>query len=292
IPVASTTWAPLGTAASLPTAVMTPSHTTTLAPLSVPPLTVMTLACVNAYDPRGHCAPAQSARPAMIPAISVLILPHFQPSTAPMDLPSLAPLPSDWLPARIPLGNEIRIQQIAHRPNHRGYRFRHEVKVQVGDIVIRAMIHRLQAEGRDGLRHHPCARDLKVVGAAKEVLARVGVADNLGALGGHMRAQIAPLPAGQPNRVRRHSGIGPADHLELEIGEEMVERDGRMRGEIAGAESAILLAAEKGDVHRPFGLRAEREHARHFEHGGAAGGVVIGAVEDVIAVVGPAGIDA
>src|SRR6185437_7320604 len=184
IPLASTTCAPLGTAASAPTAVMTPSHTTTLAPLSLLPLTVITLACVNAYDPRGHCAPAQIANPAMIPAISVLIRPRCQRSTMNGELQSLAALPPLRLPARIPLGHEIRVEQVLHGLDHRGDRIGLQVEVQMRHVVVGAMIHRLQAKGRDGLRHHPGARDLEIVRAAEEVLARVRVADDLGAFRG------------------------------------------------------------------------------------------------------------
>ena len=44
--------------------------------------------------------------------------------------------------------------------------------------------------------------------------------------------RLRSLVAGQPQRVRRHRVVGAADHLELEVGDDRVERHRRTFDEV------------------------------------------------------------
>ena len=108
----------------------------------------------------------------------------------------------------------------------------------------------------------------------------MGIGDEVGAVAGEFGAEVGALEAGEPEGAGGDGGIGAADHLELEIGDDAGERDGRMREEGAVAEAPDLLRAEEGEDDGAARAWAGGEDVGEGEDGGGAGGVVVGAVVD------------
>ena len=71
----------------------------------------------------------------------------------------------------------------------------------------------------------PRSRELDVVRPREEALLRVRVLHELRALLGERRPERRSLVAGQPQGVRRHLAVRPSDHLELQVGHDLRERD-------------------------------------------------------------------
>ena len=111
----------------------------------------------------------------------------------------------------------------------------------------------------------------------------VGVGDEVGAVSGEFGAERGAVEAGEPESVGGNGGVGAADHLEFEVGDDGGERDGRMREEGGVAEAANLLRAEEGEDDGAARARTGGEGVGEREHGGSAGGVVVGAVVDGVA---------
>ncbi len=66
------------------------------------------------------------------------------------------------------------------------------------------------------------------------------------------------------------AGVGPADHLEFEIGDDAGEGDRRMREEGAVAEAAQLFGAEEGEDDGAVRAGASGKDMREGEYGGGA----------------------
>jgi hypothetical protein len=126
----------------------------------------------------------------------------------------------------------------------------------------------VQTEARDRLRDYAPVRQLNVVRSLEEALIGPRVGDQFRAASGEFRAEIRELVAGQPQRMRRHLVIGPADHLEFQIGDDRLEGHRRGVHELPGAESARLFAPEPGEDHGPLEPRAFCQRLRQFQHGG------------------------
>ena len=94
------------------------------------------------------------------------------------------------------------------------------------------------------------------------------------------RPEIRSLVSREPQRVRRNGGIRPADHLELEVGDNRVERHRRMLEKVAGAIAAGLFAAEPGEEDRPFRPASLRQCLGQLQHRHRSRGVVVRAVEN------------
>lgn len=121
-----------------------------------------------------------------------------------------------------------------------------------------------------------------VVGADKELLVRVGVVDEWGAVAGKGGAEVGTIEAGEPEESGWDSGVGAADHFELEVGDDGGEGHGRVREEGVIAEAAELFGAEEGEDDGAARTRAGGEEVGEGEDGGGAGGVIVGAVVDEI----------
>ena len=93
----------------------------------------------------------------------------------------------------------------------------------------------------------PCSANAVVVRAPEEMLRRVRVVDQVGAVFCELGAEVGAVEAGKPERSSGDRRVRTADHLELEIGDDAGERDGRMREKGAVAEAAKLLRAEEGE---------------------------------------------
>ncbi len=107
-------------------------------------------------------------------------------------------------------------------------------KVDVRQVVRRPVVVLVQTEARDGLRDHAPVGQLNVVRSQEEVLVGPWVRDELRTAFRQFRPEIRSLVASQPQRMRRHPVVGPADHLEFQIGDDLIERHRRsvrrMRG--------------------------------------------------------------
>ena len=123
-----------------------------------------------------------------------------------------------------------------------------------------------------------------VVGALEELLLRVRVLDEVSAVFGQLGAEVGALVTGEPESSGGDGWIGAADHLELEVGDDAGERSWWRGKEGAGAEAADLLRAKEGEDDGAFGPRAGGEDVGEGEDGGGAGGVVVGAIVDTVAV--------
>ena len=93
-------------------------------------------------------------------------------------------------------------------------------------FVGRLLIVGVQAEARDRLRDHTAARKLNVVRTREEILFRVRIGENLRASLRERGAKIAAFVTRQPERVCWQSLVRAADHLEFEIRDDRVERNG------------------------------------------------------------------
>ena len=108
------------------------------------------------------------------------------------------------------------------------------------------------------------------------------ILDDLRAASGEPRAEVRPLVAGEPQRVRRYRRIRPADHLELEIGDDALEGHRRVVEKVAGAVATRLLAAEPGEDDRSLRAAAAGQRLRQLQHRHRPGCVVVRTVEDVV----------
>jgi len=75
------------------------------------------------------------------------------------------------------------------------------------------------------------------------------------------------------------------EHVEIDVGHNIPERHGGMRGEIARAQFALFFRRDREENHRALQLELTLlEQARHFDDGGDSRSVVHGAVIDAVAV--------
>lgn len=159
-------------------------------------------------------------------------------------------------------------------------------EVDGGELVAGLVIVLMEAEAGDGLGDDALASEGDVVGALEEVLFGVGVVDEVGAVFGEFGAEVGALVAGEPEGAFGDGGIWTADHFKFEIGDDSVERNGRVSEEGARAEAAELFGAEEGEDDGPAGTGTGGEDVGEGENGGGAGGIVVGAVVDEVGVGG------
>src|SRR3546814_6418243 len=76
-------------------------------------------------------------------------------------------------------------------------------------------------------------------------------------------AEVRALVARHHQRVLRQLGVLRADHLELDIGDDPVERHRRMLTELFGAIKTDLLAAVADEQVAALRLLARRQRAQH-----------------------------
>ena len=94
--------------------------------------------------------------------------------------------------------------------------------------------------------------------------------------------EIRSLVTGEPQRLVGHHRIGAADHLELQVRDDLGQRHDREIDEVAGAVAAGLFAAEEREDDRslrprPFGQRFRQHHHRHRPRR-----VVVSAIVDTV----------
>ena len=119
-----------------------------------------------------------------------------------------------------------------------------------------------------------------VVRALEEILFRIGVRSDQGAAFLQRRAEVGAFEAGHHHHPRRQLRVLIADHLDLEVGGDVGQRDRGVVDEIARAEQAGFFGPI-GDEHDAAFVRARGgEGVGQFDHRHRARGVVIGAVHD------------
>ena len=79
------------------------------------------------------------------------------------------------------------------------------------------------------------------------------------------------------NSFRLHLGIGAADHLEFQIGDDVLQLEGRMVEKISRSHHACFLAAPQGKHQGALRRLLPRQGARQLHHRDRARSVVIGA---------------
>ncbi len=146
------------------------------------------------------------------------------------------------------------------------------------------MVIGVEAEAGDGVRDDTLASEGDIVGALEELLLGVRVLDEVGTLFGELGPESGALVAGEPESSGRDGGVGAADHLEFQVGDDVGEWSGRGGEEGAGAEPTNLFRAEEGEDYGAFGAGAGCEDVGEREDGGRARGVVVGTVVDEVGV--------
>ena len=144
------------------------------------------------------------------------------------------------------------------------------------------MVVGVETEAGDSVGDDALTGEGYVVGALEELLLGVGVLDEVCTVSGELGAEGGALIAGEPKGSGGDGGVGTADHLELEVRDDIGERCGWCGQEGASAEAADLFGAEEGEDNGAFGAGAGGEDVGEGEDGGGAGGVVVGTVVDEI----------
>src|SRR5215470_7932455 len=81
-----------------------------------------------------------------------------------------------------PFWDKIGICKPAYRLNQRLYRLRHEIEVEVGDVVVGLMVGRGCAPAGDRMGNHSSNCQGIVVGTFEEVLFRIGIVAEQGSV--------------------------------------------------------------------------------------------------------------
>ncbi len=187
------------------------------------------------------------------------------------------------LAARVPCGSPGCVGEPADGLGHGGDGVDQVREVDAREFVGGLVIVLVQAEAGDGVCDDSLACEGVIVGALKEILLRVWIGDERGAVAREFRPEVGPVEAGEPEGVGRNGGIGTADHLEFEVGNDGRQRDRRVCEEGSIAEAAKFLRTEEREDDGPARTLAASERVRKGQDGGGAGGVVVGAVVDSVA---------
>ncbi len=128
--------------------------------------------------------------------------------------------PATGIPGGLPVGVGEPLDGGDHRLDGVG----EVVEVDVGEVVGGLVIVGSEAVAGDGLGDDAVAGEVEVVRAPEEVLGGMRVGDERGAVAGESWAEVGALPSGEPELIGTDGGVGLADHLELEIGDDGGER--------------------------------------------------------------------
>ena len=104
------------------------------------------------------------------------------------------------------------------------------------------------------------------------------IAHQLRAVLCQLRPEIGALPSCEPQLVGLQLRVWTPNHLEFQVGDDVVERKRRVLQKIPCANQPCLFAAPERHHDSSFRLRLFRQHARQLHHRGCAGCIVIGAV--------------
>ena len=134
---------------------------------------------------------------------------------------------------------------------------------------------------------HAAQRELIIVRTREEVLLGIGVLRHQRAALDQRRAECRAFEPGHHHCAGGQFGILRADHLEGEVGDDVVERHWRAGGKGARSEAAHLLRPERREQYAALVPLAAAQRMGEFEHGRDARRIVVGAIHHC-----PVGLDA
>jgi len=138
--------------------------------------------------------------------------------------------------SRIPLRVEVTAREPADGFDERLNGAGHEGDVEVSHVVAGLVVGGWRSPASSGVRDNALQCKCVVIGALKEVLLGVGVGPEESAVFFEGGAEIGSIPAREEEDSRGHLGILVADHFELEVGNKVMERNGRMLAEVRRSE--------------------------------------------------------
>src|SRR5262249_23824306 len=99
-------------------------------------------------------------------------------------------------------------------------------EVEMRDVIAGTVIIRMQSEARYGLGDHSFQGERIIVRAGEEILFGMWISNQLGAMGGQLWSKVRALPATEPQFTGLDLWVGTADHLKLEVGRDIQQRNG------------------------------------------------------------------
>src|SRR5436305_468033 len=112
------------------------------------------------------------------------------------------------------------------------------VEVDVGNVVAGLMIVSVEAKTRYRMSDNALLSKSVIVRALKEVLFWMWIGHQLGAMFCQLRAQVTAIKASEPEFVKFYRGISAADHFKFQVGNDVLDRHGRVLKKILIALSA------------------------------------------------------
>src|SRR5215813_4701845 len=186
-----------------------------------------------------------------------------------------------------PFRHKVGVSEPAHRLNQRLDRLRHEIEVEMGDVVVGLVVGGGSAPSSYGMRNYSSNCEGVVVGTFEEVLFRIGIVAEQGSVLYQSGTKVGAVPSGDQQLSFGHFWVLIADHLELDVGCDVVDGDGRVLAEVRGTQASKLLASIADKVDRSLRSGTACECVCEFEDSDRAGGVVVRSVVDRVAVYRP-----
>src|SRR5262245_58092359 len=120
-------------------------------------------------------------------------------------------------------------------------------EVEMRNVVTGAVVVGMQSEARYGLGDNSFQSQRIIVRAGEEVLFRMRIGNQLGAMGGQLWSKVRTLPATEPQFTGLDLRVGTANHLELKVGGDIQQRNWRPLPEIdRSITTASLFTSKKG----------------------------------------------
>src|SRR5215813_8624086 len=114
-------------------------------------------------------------------------------------------------------------------------------EVEMRDVVTGTVVVGMQSEARYGLGDDSFQRQRIIVRAGEEILFRMRIGNQPGAMGGQLWSQVRALPATEPQFTGLDFWVGAANHLELKVGGDIHQRNWRLLPEIDGSIATASL---------------------------------------------------
>lgn len=114
-------------------------------------------------------------------------------------------------------------------------------EVDCADLVGSLMVVMVQAEAGDSVGNDALACQRVVIGPLEKLFLRMRIVDEVSAMLRELSPEVGAVVTRKPQRARRHRRIGPADHLKLEVGDNLRQWDRRMGEKGTIAEAADLF---------------------------------------------------
>lgn len=188
--------------------------------------------------------------------------------------------------AGVPPGLPGGVAEPANGVEHGGDGGGHVGEVDGGDLVGGLVVVLVESEAGDGLGDDTEVGEVDVVGALEEVFGGVRIVDEVSTVSGELWAEVGAIEACEPEGSGGNGGVGAADHFELEVGDDGVERERGMLEEGASPEAAKFFRPEEGEGDGAAGVAAGGEDVGEGEDCSGSGCVVVGSVVDAVRLAG------